>query len=172
MSGAAASVRDERLDVLAENSLWRDLYSEMYAEGDVPPNMARFVFLNEKAPGFYLDWERTADDAVTVLRSATGRDPEDRRLAELVEELSNQSDEFHTRWAAHDVRIHSTGVRHFHHPVVGDLSLSYETMELVADAGLTMLAYTAEPGSKSDEGLNLLASWAATEQVGPTQVTE
>jgi transcriptional regulator with XRE-family HTH domain len=162
MTGAAASVRDERLDVLAENRLWRALYSEMYSGGVGPANMARFVFLNPKAPDFYADWEGTADEAVAVLHSARGRDPHDRRLAELVGELSTQSDAFRVRWAAHNVRIHSAGVKEFRHPVVGDLSLSYETAELVADPGLTLLAYTAEPGSKSEESLNLLGSWAAT----------
>jgi hypothetical protein len=49
-----------------------------------------------------------------------------------------------------------------HHPVVGHLELTYETMTLGADSELTMFAYTAEPGSKSEEALNLLASWTAT----------
>jgi hypothetical protein len=49
-----------------------------------------------------------------------------------------------------------------HHPVVGDLELSYEAMELSGDTGLTMCAFTAETGSKSEQALNLLASWAAT----------
>ena len=80
----------------------------------------------------------------------------------LVGELSTQSAEFRTRWAAHNVRIHQTGVKHVHHPVVGDLSLTFEMMELAADPGLSLLAYTAEPGSKSEEALNLLGSWAAT----------
>jgi transcriptional regulator with XRE-family HTH domain len=162
MTGAAASVRDERLDVLAENQLWRALYSEMYLGGLGPANMARFVFLNRKAPDFYADWAGTADEAVAVLHSALGRDPHDGRLAELVGELSTQSDPFRVRWAAHNVRIHGTGVRGFHHSVVGELSLSYETAELVADPGLTLLAYTAEPGSKSEESLKLLGSWAAS----------
>ena len=49
-----------------------------------------------------------------------------------------------------------------HHPVVGELNLTFEAMELVADPGLTMFVYTAEPGSKSEQALNLLASWTAT----------
>jgi hypothetical protein len=53
-------------------------------------------------------------------------------------------------------------MKRLHHPVVGDLDLSYEAMELPANPGWTMFAYTAEPGSASDERLKLLASWAAT----------
>ena len=88
-------------------------------------------------------------------------------------ELSTQSEEFRTRSAAHNVRLHQTGAKHVHHPVVGDLSLTFEMMELRADTGLTILTYTAEPGSRSEEALNLLGSWAATlDQAEPSRVTE
>jgi hypothetical protein len=96
------------------------------------------------------------------LRSEAGRNPYDRDLSDLVGELSTQSELFRTRWAAHNVRYHDTGTKRFHHPVVGDLTLTYENMTLVGDSGLTMFAYTAEAGSKSEEALNLLASWTAT----------
>ena len=91
---------------------------------------------------------------MAILRSEAGRDPYDRGLSDLVGELSTQSETFRTRWAAHNVRIHQTGAKHVHHPVVGDLSLTFEMMELRADTGLTILTYTAEPGSKSEEALN------------------
>jgi hypothetical protein len=35
-------------------------------------------------------------------------------------------------------------------------------LTLVADSQLTMFAFTAEPNTKSEEALNLLASWTAT----------
>jgi MmyB-like transcription regulator ligand binding domain len=79
-----------------------------------------------------------------------------------VGELSTRSEEFRTRWAAHNVRIHRTGAKDFQHPVVGELRLTYEMLELSADSGLVILTYTAEPGSKSAEALDLLASWTAT----------
>jgi MmyB-like transcription regulator ligand binding domain len=151
-----------RLDILAANPLGHALYSEMYVDTVRPVNHARFIFLNPRAHDFYGDWERAANDTVAILRSEAGRDPYDRGLSDLVGELSTQSESFRTRWAAHNVRIHQTGAKHFHHPVVGDLSLTFEMMELRADTGLTILTYTAEPGSKSEESLNLLASWAAT----------
>jgi hypothetical protein len=86
----------------------------------------------------------------------------DRDLSDLIGELSTRSDTFRTRWAAHNVRYHDTGSKRFHHPLVGELNLTYETMQLVADTGLMLFVYTAEPGSKSEEAMNLLASWAAT----------
>jgi transcriptional regulator with XRE-family HTH domain len=162
MTGAPAFVCNPRLDILATNRLGRALYSEMFEGAVQPPNTARFTFLDPRATDLYVDWERVANEVVAILRSGAGRDPYDRDLSDLVGELSTQSETFRKLWAGHNVRIHDTGVKKFHHPVVGDLSLTYETTELSADTGLTMFAFTAEPGSKSEEGLNLLGSWAAT----------
>jgi transcriptional regulator with XRE-family HTH domain len=173
MTGAPAFVRNGRMDVLAANRLGVALYSEMYADPRRPANTARFVFLDPRAPGFYLDWEQVASDSVAILRSEAGRDPYDRDLSDLVGELSTQSELFRTRWAAHNVRYHDTGSKRFHHPVVGDLTLTYENLTLVGDSGLTMFAYTAEAGSKSEEALNFLASWTATlVREEPANVTE
>ncbi len=99
---------------------------------------------------------------VGILRAEAGRNPFDRSLTDLIGELSTRSDEFRTRWAAHNVRSHQTGAKRLHHPAVGDLDLTYEAMELPADPGLTLLIYTAEPGSKTQDSLNLLATWSAT----------
>jgi hypothetical protein len=162
MTAAPAFVRNNRLDILAANRLGRALYFEMGDGTSRPANTARFVFLDPRATDFHVDWERAADDVVAILHSDAGRDPYDRALSELVGELSTQSEAFRTRWATHNVQFHDAGVKHFHHPVVGDLSLSFETLQLSGDVGLTMFAYTAEPGSKSDEGLSQLADWAAS----------
>jgi transcriptional regulator with XRE-family HTH domain len=162
ISGAPAFVRNDRMDILAANRLGRALYSEHFSDPRRPVNSARFIFLDPRAPGFYLDWERVSRDAAAVLRSAAGRDPHDRDLTELVGELSLQSELFRTNWAAHNVHFHDTGDKRFHHPVVGELSLTFETMRIEADPQLTMFVYTAEVGSKSEDALNLLASWTAT----------
>ncbi len=161
MTGAPAFVRNGRLDILAANRLGYALYS-IYASPGRPANTARFAFLDPRSKDFYLDWDQVANEVVAILRSEAGRDPYDRGLSDLVGELSTQDETFRTKWAAHNVQFHHTGVKRLHHPVVGDLELSYEAMELSADTGLTMFAYSTEPGSRSDEGLNLLASWAAT----------
>ena len=102
-----------------------------------------------------------------MLRSEAGRNPYDRQLVELIGELSTRSEDFRTRWAAHNVRFHRTGQKTLHHPVVGRLELMYEAMEFPAHPGLTLLVYTAPPGTPAADGLKLLASWAATaEQAG------
>jgi hypothetical protein len=162
VTAAPAFVRNGRMDILAANSLGRAFYAQHFDSPHVPVNSARFIFLDPRAAEFYTEWEQVATDAVAVLRTEAGRDPYDRGLSDLVGELSTRSETFRTRWAAHNVRFHDSGVKRFHHPVVGDLTLTYETMPLAADAGLMMFVYTAEPASKSEEALNLLASWAAT----------
>ena len=122
ITGAAAFVGNQRLDILAANQLGRALFSELYAAPARPVNNARFVFLDPRAETFYGDWERVAGECVAILRWAVGRDPDDRDLSDLVGELATHSEAFRTRWAAHDVRFHNTGVKRFHHPVVGELS--------------------------------------------------
>jgi hypothetical protein len=129
---------------------------------DRPANHARIVFLDPRSTRFFIEWERVADDTVAMLRTEAGRDPHDRNLTDLVGELSTRSDRFRARWAAHNVRAHQTGAKRYHHPVVGDLTLTYEILELAADPGLVLLALSAEPGTPSRDALNLLASWAAT----------
>jgi hypothetical protein len=150
------------MDILAANRLGFALYSELYVNPRRPANSSRFVFLDPRATSFFVHWERVADDAVAVLRGEAGRNPYDRDLSDLVGELSTQSEEFRIRWAKHNVRYHDTGVKHVRHPVVGELDLTYEAMTFRADSGLTMFTYTTEPGSKSEESMNLLASWAET----------
>ena len=170
MSGTAAYVRNARTDIIAANALGRALYAPVLA---MPgrPNVARFVFLDPAAQEFFLEWEKVAGEVAALLRTLAGENPYDQGLTQLVGELSTRSELFRTLWAAHNVRQHRTGVKKFHHPLVGDLVLTYESMELTADPGLRLNAYVAEPGSPSAEGLGLLASWTATPSV-PTTVKE
>jgi transcriptional regulator with XRE-family HTH domain len=160
--GSPAAVSNMRCDYLAANQLGRALYAPLFESREQPPNSARFTFLDPAAQEFFVDWEKAAKDLVATLRSQAGRNPYDRALTDLVGELSTRSDAFRTWWAAHNVRYHQTGTKRLHHPVVGDLELSYEVMELAADTGLRLAIFTAEPGSRFEEALNLLASWTAT----------
>ncbi|MEU9289928.1 helix-turn-helix transcriptional regulator [Streptomyces sp. NPDC048275] len=176
MVGTPAFVLSGRLDILAANHLGRALFSPLYADPLRPPSNARFVFLDAHAAEFFRDWDEVAGDTVAMLRAEAGRDPYDRRLTDLIGELSTRSEEFRRRWAAHNVRIHTTGMKRLHHPVVGDLDLSFEAFPLGADPSQFLLTYTAEPASPSQDALNLLASWAATtdaiEQSASTDASE
>jgi transcriptional regulator with XRE-family HTH domain len=162
MTTTPAYVRNARMDILAANRLGRALYSPILTSPAQPANHARFLFLDPAAAQFYIDWERQAQDTVALLRTEAGRNPHDKAFSGLIGELSTRSEIFRTWWAAHNVRFHRTGVKRLHHPVVGELSLTFEALDLAADAGLRISAYTAEPGSASEDALNLLASWAAT----------
>jgi transcriptional regulator with XRE-family HTH domain len=164
MTDVPAFVRNNRRDLLAANRLGYAVYSEIYAAGVQPVNTARFLFLNPRARTFFLDWPGAATDMVASLRSEAGKDPHDRGLSNLVGELSTRSTEFATLWAKHNVRHHTTGTKGIHHPVVGDLQLTFESMDLPADPGLALIVYGTEPGSASHDALTMLASWAATEE--------
>jgi transcriptional regulator with XRE-family HTH domain len=168
MSEAPAVVRDDRLDIVACNALARALYAPLFDDPGHRPNHARFAFLDPRAREYWVDWERAADDTVGVLRSAAGRDPFDGDLTALVGELSTRSEEFRTRWAAHHVHLHTGGTKRIQHPVAGRLELMYDSMTIAAAPGLTMLVYTAAPGSGTADALRVLASWAATQPVDAT----
>jgi transcriptional regulator with XRE-family HTH domain len=162
MTGTPAFILNGRGDILATNHLGRALFSPVYADPARPPNNARFVFLDPRATEFFRDWDQVAGDTVAMLRAEAGRDLYARRLTDLIGELSTRSEDFRHRWAAHNVRMHTTGVKLIHHPVVGDLDLPFETFPVGGDSSQVLLTYTAEPASPSQDALNLLASWAAT----------
>jgi hypothetical protein len=157
MTGAVAFVRNEHLEILAANRLGYALYADAFSNPARPVSLARFVFLDPRAQGFYVEWGAIADVTVGTLRAQAARDPFDRELAELIGELSVRSDEFRLRWATHDVGSYRTGVQRFRHELVGELTLSYDTFKLTAEADLTMVVYTAEVGSASQGTLERLA---------------
>lgn len=169
ISGSAAIVANGRLDLLATNVLGRALYSPLYTEGAKVPNIARYQFLDRSAYDYYVDWDAAANVTVALLRTEAGRDPGNKELRDLIGELSTVSDEFRTRWATHNVRLHHGGRKQFVHPVVGVVDLDYLTMDLTAhhDRALALTIYSPEPGTDSEDRIKLLASWAATELIEP-----
>jgi transcriptional regulator with XRE-family HTH domain len=162
MASTPAFVRNARNDVLACNPLFRALYAPIFDDPVQPPNFVRFTFLDPRRHDFYPDWDEAADGMVALLRKEAGRNPYDRDLTDLVGELATRSDEFRTRWAGHDVRMHLTGTKRINHPIVGLVEITYDVLELPADPGLTLTTYSAEPNTPSNDALKLLASWIAT----------
>lgn len=122
-------------------------------------NLARLLFLDDRAPAFFLDWETVADDAAAALRAEAGRNPHDKSLTSLVGELATRSDEFRTRWARHNVKHHRRATKRLHCSLVGELTVDGEALELTGD-GLVIITYTAEPDSPSAAALRFLSSWA------------
>jgi transcriptional regulator with XRE-family HTH domain len=161
---APALVRNGRMDLLAVNHLGRAMHSSLYGnDPSSQPNFARYTFLDDDSHRFYPNWQEAADTCVAILRTEAGRDPFNKDLHDLVGELSTRSEDFRRRWSAHNVRYHGAGTKHFHHHVVGDLELVYESVDMISEPGLTLSLYAAEPDSATAHALDLLASWAATQ---------
>lgn len=160
--GSPATLSNMRGDHLTANRLGRALYAPMFDSPEQPANSARFTFLDPAAQEFFIDWEKAAQDLVANLRAEAGRNPYDRSLTDLIGELSTRSEPFRKWWAAHNVRHHQTGRKRLLHPAVGELDLEYEVMLLAGDSGLRLAVFSAEPGSRSQEALDLLASWVAS----------
>ncbi|MDN5599457.1 MAG: helix-turn-helix transcriptional regulator [Brachybacterium sp.] len=172
VTGAPVWVRDRRMDFVAANALGRALYSPLFEDPSGRANTARFTFLDPAARLFLPDWEENADGIVATMRTYAGQNPLDKGLTDLIGELVTRSDAFRQRWSVHDVRHHRAGVKRIHHPVVGDLELSYEAMHLPANPEWFMFAFTAEPGSPTQERLRLLGSLAVTDQkISPRSTT-
>ena len=172
MTDAPAWVRNGRHDIVAMNQLARALYSPVLADPRRPANTTRFVYLNEAAHEFFVDYDRIANDAAAMLRLEAGRAPHDKALIELVGELSTRSELFRQRWASHDVQFHLSGQKRLRHPVVGRLDLDYESMEIPSQPGLHLNVYTAPAGTPTADALKLLASWAASQDNLPTESIE
>lgn len=174
VTAGPAFIRNGRMDLLAVNPLARAFYAELYDMPGQPPNIARHTFLDDRARAFYPDWDIFADITVAILRTEAARDPHNKELHDLIGELSTRSDEFRRRWGAHEVRHHGSGFKTFSHPLVGEMTLAYEGMEMEAERGLTWTIYAAEPGSPSEDAMKLLASWAATspEEVSDEETSE
>ncbi|GAA0953068.1 helix-turn-helix transcriptional regulator [Nonomuraea longicatena] len=155
------------LDVLAANSLGRAVFSVVYDSPTrrstaAPPNLASFVFLDPAADAFYSDPGDAAAVCVRLLRAQAGATPHDKRLAQLIGELSTRSEDFRRRWAAHDVGVHRAGGKTLHHREAGELTLRFEELTLDSAPAIVLSAYVAEPASPTAERLQLLASWTAT----------
>src|SRR3954466_3882767 len=173
MTDAAAWVRNGRHDIVAMNQLARALYSPVLADPRPPATPPRIGYLHpEAAEEFFVDYDRIANDAAAMLRLEAGRNPHDKALIELVGELSTRSELFRRRWAQHDVKFHRSGQKRLRHPIVGQLDLDFESMQVSSAPGLQLNVYTAAAGTPTADGLKLLASWAASQEHLPTEVAQ
>ncbi|MFC8951821.1 helix-turn-helix domain-containing protein [Streptomyces sp. NPDC057101] len=166
MDGVPAFVLGRRLDILAWNRMARALLGDFAAWEPAERNMPRMVFLDPNARDLYVDWEHKAVEVVSVLRLYAGCYPDDPQLLALVGELSVRSEEFRSLWAAHTVTDKGHGTKRLRHPLVGELTLSYESLKVAGDdPDLVLVTYHAEPGTASADALRLLAGWGVDETV-------
>jgi transcriptional regulator with XRE-family HTH domain len=162
MTGLPAVILGRRQDVLAWNRLGSELFGGL-DEGRRDRNNARYLFLDARSRETFPDWDQRARETVAVLRLAAGRYADDERLTELVGELSVKSEDFAAMWPAGDVLACGSGTKRFRHPVIGELTLRYETLQLpasAAQAGQELHVYSADDDGARD-GLRLLAGWTA-----------
>lgn len=169
ITDAPAWIRNGRHDILAMNQLARALYAPVLADPRRPANTTRFVYLDPGARDFFVDYDQIVRDAAAMLRMEAGRNPHDEELIALVGELSTRSELFRQRWASHDVRFHRSGRKRLRHPVVGQLDLDFEAMEVPSEPGLQLNIYTAAAGTPTADGLKLLASWAVSQDGLPSE---
>lgn len=153
-----ALVYGRYLDLLAVNSLGEALFSWLGSE----TSLITAMFLNPAARDFYRDWAVVAQGCVAALRAANP-DPDDQRLQELVGQLSVRNHDFARMWARHEVRAKTASAKRFHHPVVGELTLNFETFSVHSAPGQHLVVYRAEPGSPAEQSLALLGSFTLTE---------
>ncbi|MCL6734070.1 helix-turn-helix domain-containing protein [Streptomyces neyagawaensis] len=159
LDGVPAYITGRRSDILVWNRMAAAVFGDWSELPAQERNWARMVFLRPEYRDLYIDWDQKAADMVSYLRMDAGCHPDDPRLSALVGELSVKSEEFRRLWATHDVKEKSHGVKRMRHPLVGDLTLSFEAFPLPDDHEQTLVTYHAEPGSPSAEALRLLASW-------------
>ncbi|GGJ47713.1 helix-turn-helix transcriptional regulator [Glutamicibacter ardleyensis] len=154
-----AFIRGRRTEILAMNPLAAFLLTDVMAKPVRERSLIRWAFLDPEARSRYLDWEKVASSMVGTLRLDAGRHPHDPLLAQLVGELSLHSEEFRTWWADHRVVERRDGVKRLSHPLVGELEIGYEALDVTGVADQTMFIYTTEPGSASEAKMRTLASW-------------
>ncbi|WP_137844948.1 helix-turn-helix transcriptional regulator [Microbacterium sp. 2FI] len=157
-------------DIVASNSLGRALFPHLFPVDGARVNHARYLFLDPRSQTFYADWEKSAREAVSAMRLLAGQDPSDRALMALVGELATRSDQFRIWWGAHTVRTHANGTKRINHPVVGLLTVRYETLTLPSAPDVRLATYLTEPGTPSADALDMLRSWTAQPADPPQSV--
>jgi len=162
MPGLPASIQNGRLDLLATNPLGRALYAEIYDRhtGSGAPNLARYLFLDDHSHETFPNWHTVAEDAVATLQAESARDPGTKAFVELIGQLSTVSIPFRSMWAGHNVSGHRRGRKRIHHPLVGEIDLNYEALELPGAPGLQLVTFLPAPGSPAEDALGLLGAWS------------
>ncbi|MGE2732130.1 helix-turn-helix domain-containing protein [Mycolicibacterium vaccae] len=160
LAGSPAMILGGRTDVLATNRAARVLFADFDALPPRERNYARWMLTSPEARNLFADWDVQARSAVENLRLDVGNDPDDPAAQALVDELSSASTEFRAWWSEHRVFQRTYGTKRLRHPVVGELTVDYETFTMPGDADQTLFIYTAEAGASQD-ALNLLLSWSS-----------
>ena len=134
-------------DVLAANALAQALHVG-YTPGE---NLVRFLFLDPRAHDRVIDWEQVARQAVSTLRADSDANIEDPHLRQLTDDLSSQSEQFRNLWRRHDATTFTTGEIRFNNPLVGPITLNFESFS-IAEAANQSLGIAFPRANSADEG--------------------
>jgi transcriptional regulator with XRE-family HTH domain len=165
LDGQPALILGRRSDVLATNRMARALFTDFDRLRPAERNYARWMFLSDEARTLFLDWDVQARAAVESLRLDVGNDPGDRATQQLIDELASESPEFRQWWAEHRVYQRTFGAKRLRHPIVGDLTVQFESLTLPGDPDQTLFVYTTEAGTASRQAIDLLASWSVSPEL-------
>jgi len=166
-----AIVLGKRMDILAWNRAALALFTDFAAIPAGQRNYVRLLFTDSDVRAMHCEWQHDARDAVAALRMQAAADPDDPELARLVGELAVQDADFRTWWAEHRVNNAGYGTKHYHHPLVGDLTLDCDVWNSPDGSGQQLMIVTAEPGTASHDTLRILASWTTGSRNSRTAAT-
>ncbi|MFF3963953.1 helix-turn-helix domain-containing protein [Streptomyces griseorubiginosus] len=164
LSASPAFVIGRCTDILGWNRLAAALWTDFGRYPVQERVFVRLLFTEPWMRELYVDWEEVTRLAIAQLRMESARYPDDQPLTALVEELSARDAQFRQWWTEHDVAMRGNGVKKLRHPVVGELTLDWNTLTCGTDPDQHIIVWNAEPGSASHDGLRFLASWAAEQK--------
>ncbi|MFF7561987.1 helix-turn-helix domain-containing protein [Streptomyces pseudovenezuelae] len=164
LSASPAFVIGRCTDILGWNRLAAALWTDFGKYPEPERVFVRLLFTEPWMRELYVEWEEVTRLAIAQLRMESARYPDDQPLTALVEELSARDPQFRQWWTEHDVAMRGKGVKKLRHPVVGELTLDWNTLTCGTDPDQHIIVWNAEPGTPSHDGLRLLASWAADQK--------
>ncbi|MFF9776301.1 helix-turn-helix domain-containing protein [Streptomyces sp. NPDC013978] len=164
LSASPAFVIGRCTDILGWNQLAAALWTDFGRYPEQERVFVRLLFTEPWMRELYVDWEEVTRLAIAQLRMESARYPDDQPLTALVEELSARDAQFRQWWTEHDVAVRGKGVKKLRHPVVGELTLDWNTLTCGTDPDQHIIVWNAEPGTPSHDGLRLLASWTADQK--------
>ncbi|MBQ0850972.1 helix-turn-helix domain-containing protein [Streptomyces sp. BH-SS-21] len=166
-----AYVISRSMDLLAWNPGGLALYAGLDDWPATQRNLARYLFLHPTARTLFPDWDHQVRGCVARLRALAGTDPDASDLTGLVGELLVKSSDFAKLWERYEVagrkKIHKT----FHHPQVGVLTLSAQSMHLEDTPGQRLSVYAADPGTPDHDAMLLLDMATADSAARPARQT-
>lgn len=157
---AAMIVVGPAFSILSWNAVAAALFVDFGAIPQDERNYLSIAFSNPAIRCLYKDWESIARTHVAHLRVEAAKYPADRAVSQLIDDTSAYSEDFRRFWSEHQVEKRTNGLQNLIHPLVGELSIQWETLECAAYPRQQLFVHRGEPGSSTEERLTQLVEWA------------